>query len=162
MCYAILTRFSFPCLGCQKLIDAKLYELLGERTAADNEKPSKQKKEKPAKVEVSEFHACYIYPCICLIKEFWLLSIFGPVYTVIVQDKKVADENPVQPSEDLNPFLIFPNPEENFKVFDYGNSWLSDFDVKHYCVSFFNLSRCAFYTLSGVIDSILPFFVNEV
>lgn len=66
----------------KKLIDAKLYELLGERTAADNEKPSKQKKEKPAKVE----------------------------------DKKVADENPVQPSEDLNPFLIFPNPEENFKV----------------------------------------------
>jgi glutaminyl-tRNA synthetase len=44
------------------------------------------------------------------------------VYTVIVQDKKVADENPVQPSEDLNPFLIFPNPEENFKVFDYWNS----------------------------------------
>ncbi|KAF9677360.1 hypothetical protein SADUNF_Sadunf08G0099600 [Salix dunnii] len=66
----------------KKLIDAKLYELLGERTAADNEKPSKQKKEKPAKVE----------------------------------DKKVADENPVQPAEDLNPFLIFPNPEENFKV----------------------------------------------
>ncbi|KAG6764207.1 hypothetical protein POTOM_031666 [Populus tomentosa] len=82
VCYAILTHFSFPCLGCQKLIDAKLYELLGERTAADNEKPSKQKKEKPAKVE----------------------------------DKKVADENPVQPSEDLNPFLIFPNPEDNFKV----------------------------------------------
>ncbi|CAK7326604.1 unnamed protein product [Dovyalis caffra] len=66
----------------KKLIDAKLYELLGERTAADNEKPSKQKKEKPAKV----------------------------------QDKKVADDNPVQPSEDLNPFLIFPNPVENFKV----------------------------------------------
>ncbi|KAI5573869.1 hypothetical protein BDE02_10G109100 [Populus trichocarpa] len=36
----------------KKLIDAKLYELLGGRTAADNEKPSKQKKEKPAKVEV--------------------------------------------------------------------------------------------------------------
>ncbi|KAG6757750.1 hypothetical protein POTOM_038074 [Populus tomentosa] len=66
----------------KKLIDAKLYELLGGRTAADNEKPSKQKKEKPAKVE----------------------------------DKKVADDNPVQPPEDLNPFLIFPNPEENFKV----------------------------------------------
>ncbi|KAG6759619.1 hypothetical protein POTOM_036103 [Populus tomentosa] len=65
-----------------KLIDAKLYELLGGRTAADNEKPSKQKKERPAKVE----------------------------------DKKVADDNPVQPPEDLNPFLIFPNPEENFKV----------------------------------------------
>lgn len=32
-----------------------MYELLGERTAADNEKPvkKKEKKEKPAKVEVS-------------------------------------------------------------------------------------------------------------
>ncbi|KAJ4828883.1 hypothetical protein Tsubulata_039853 [Turnera subulata] len=63
-------------------IDRKLLELLGERTAADNEKPSKQKKEKPAKVEV----------------------------------KKVPDDKPVQPSEEeLNPFLIFPNPNENFK-----------------------------------------------
>ncbi|KAJ6431833.1 hypothetical protein OIU84_019164 [Salix udensis] len=66
----------------KKLIDAKLYELLGGRTAADNEKALKQKKEKPAKVK----------------------------------DKKAADDNPSQPSEDLNPFLIFPNPEENFKV----------------------------------------------
>ncbi|XP_065880914.1 glutamine--tRNA ligase [Euphorbia lathyris] len=67
----------------KKLIDAKLFELLGERTAADNEKPSKQKKEKPAKVE----------------------------------DKKIPDDKPVQPSEEeLNPFLIFPNPDENFKV----------------------------------------------
>ncbi|KAJ8769724.1 hypothetical protein K2173_005930 [Erythroxylum novogranatense] len=66
----------------KQCIDAKLYELLGERTAADNEKPTKQKKEKPAKVE----------------------------------DKKV-EGNLVQPSEEeLNPFLIFPNPEENFKV----------------------------------------------
>lgn len=36
----------------QKLIDAKLYELLGERTAADDEKISKKKKEKNPKVEV--------------------------------------------------------------------------------------------------------------
>ena len=48
-----------------------------------------------------------------------------------MQDKKVADENPVQPAEDLNPFLIFPNPEENFKVFDYGIARLSGFDTKH-------------------------------
>ncbi|XP_050221501.1 glutamine--tRNA ligase, cytoplasmic isoform X1 [Mercurialis annua] len=69
----------------KKLVDAKLLELLGEKTAADLEKPAKQKKEKPAKVQ-------------------------------IVQDKKVAD-SPVQTSEeDLNPFLIFPNPDENFKV----------------------------------------------
>ncbi|KAJ6983872.1 hypothetical protein NC653_026632 [Populus alba x Populus x berolinensis] len=46
----------------KKLIDEKLYELLGGRTAADNEKPSKQKKERPAKVEVRELHGCYIYP----------------------------------------------------------------------------------------------------
>lgn len=39
----------------QQLMDAKLYELLGERTAADDEKPSKKKKEKPAKVEVFSF-----------------------------------------------------------------------------------------------------------
>lgn len=65
------------------LIDAKLYGLLGERTAADNEKP-KKKKEKPVKVE----------------------------------EKNVAvDAPPVQPSEEeLNPFLIFPKPEDNFKV----------------------------------------------
>ena len=38
-------------LSCffQQLIDAKLYSLLGERTAADCEKPLKKKKEKPAK-----------------------------------------------------------------------------------------------------------------
>ncbi|KAL2233371.1 UNVERIFIED_CONTAM: Glutamine--tRNA ligase [Sesamum indicum] len=35
----------------KQIIDKKLYELLGERTAADNEKPTKKKKEKPAKTE---------------------------------------------------------------------------------------------------------------
>ncbi|MCI58410.1 glutamine-tRNA ligase-like, partial [Trifolium medium] len=60
--------------------DTKLYELLGDKTAADNEKPSKEKKEKPAKVE----------------------------------DKAAAIATPEKPpEEDLNPFLIFPNPEEN-------------------------------------------------
>ncbi|KAG8639115.1 glutamine--tRNA ligase, cytoplasmic isoform X1 [Manihot esculenta] len=82
----------------KQLIDAKLFQLLGERTAADNEKPSKQKKEKPAKVE----------------------------------EKKVADENPVQPSEeDLNPFLIFPNPDENFKV--HTEIFFSDNSVLRCC-----------------------------
>ncbi|XP_021900855.1 glutamine--tRNA ligase, cytoplasmic [Carica papaya] len=69
----------------KQLIDAKLYELLGERTAADNEKPSKKKerKEKPAKVE----------------------------------DKKSSEDTPAQPSEEeLNPYSIFPLPEENFRV----------------------------------------------
>ncbi|EOY13670.1 Glutamine-tRNA ligase / glutaminyl-tRNA synthetas, putative isoform 3 [Theobroma cacao] len=62
-----------------------MFELLGERTAADDEKPSKkkEKKEKPAKVE----------------------------------KKAVVDDIPAQPSEEeLNPFSIFPAPEDNVKV----------------------------------------------
>lgn len=39
-------------LMLQQVVDTKLRELLGERTAADDEKPVKKKKEKPAKVEV--------------------------------------------------------------------------------------------------------------
>ncbi|CAJ1977513.1 unnamed protein product [Sphenostylis stenocarpa] len=66
----------------KQLLDTKLYELLGERTAADDEKPSKKKKEKPAKVE----------------------------------DKVPVATPEKSPEEDLNPYLIFPNPEENFKV----------------------------------------------
>ncbi|KAI4357793.1 hypothetical protein L6164_001719 [Bauhinia variegata] len=65
----------------KQLVDSTLYELLGERTAADNEKPSKKKKEKPAKVE-----------------------------TAPVPAPEKASE------EDLNPYSIFPNPEENLKV----------------------------------------------
>ena len=49
----VLQLISGLCLHVlQQLIDAKLRELLGERTAADDEKPVKKKKEKPAKVEV--------------------------------------------------------------------------------------------------------------
>ncbi|KDP29433.1 hypothetical protein JCGZ_18354 [Jatropha curcas] len=82
----------------KQLLDAKLFELLGERTAADNEKPAKQKKEKPAKIE----------------------------------EKKVADVSPVEPSEeDLNPFVIFPNPEENFKV--HTEIFFSDSSVLRCC-----------------------------
>ncbi|KAM7271466.1 hypothetical protein ACFE04_030680 [Oxalis oulophora] len=67
----------------KQIIDSKLSELLGERTAADNEKIPKKKKEKPAKVE----------------------------------EKAVAIATLAEPSEEeLNPFLIFPSPEENFKV----------------------------------------------
>jgi hypothetical protein len=51
----------------QQRADEKLYELLGDKTAADNEKPSKKKKEKPAKVEV-----CFVYSCF---SAFVLLSI---------------------------------------------------------------------------------------
>lgn len=46
----------------QKVIDEKLFELLGERNEADNEKPVKKKKEKAEKVKVSHcdfiFHFC--------------------------------------------------------------------------------------------------------
>ncbi|XP_039055174.1 glutamine--tRNA ligase, cytoplasmic-like [Hibiscus syriacus] len=69
----------------KQLVDAKMYELLGETTAADDEKPSKkkEKKEKPAKVE----------------------------------SKAVVVDTPAQPSEEeLNPFSIFPAPEDNIKV----------------------------------------------
>ncbi|CAL1408514.1 unnamed protein product [Linum trigynum] len=84
----------------KQLVDAKLYELLGERTAADNEKPTKQKKEKPAKVE----------------------------------EKKVSVETAVQPSEEeLNPFLNFPDPKENFKV--HTEIFFSDRPVLRCCNS---------------------------
>ncbi|GAB2286771.1 Glutamine--tRNA ligase, cytoplasmic [Dionaea muscipula] len=68
----------------KQAIETKLRELLGERTAIDDEKPSRKKKEMPAKVEAQ---------------------------TVAV------DDSPAQPTEEeLNPFSIFPPPEENFKV----------------------------------------------
>ncbi|XP_027153022.1 glutamine--tRNA ligase-like [Coffea eugenioides] len=66
----------------KQLVDAKLVELLGARTAADDEKPIKKKKEKP------------------------------------VKDKVSAEETPpLKPSdEEVNPYAIFPSPEENLKV----------------------------------------------
>ncbi|CAM8973766.1 unnamed protein product [Rhodiola kirilowii] len=78
--------------------DTKLYELLGEKTAADNEKP-KKKKEKPAKSE----------------------------------EKKVSAEVALlEPSEEeLNPFLNFPQPEENFKV--HTEIFFSDRSVLRAC-----------------------------
>lgn len=67
----------------QASIDTKLRELLGERTAEDDVKVPKKKKEKPAKVE----------------------------------EKAIAVSTPEQPAEEiLNPYAIFPQPEENFKV----------------------------------------------
>ncbi|PUZ58400.1 hypothetical protein GQ55_5G507100 [Panicum hallii var. hallii] len=76
-------------------IDKRLAEILGPKTEADNIKPVKKKKEKPAKVE----------------------------------EKKVAVATSAPPSEEeLNPYTIFPQPEENFKVhteifFSSGNIW---------------------------------------
>lgn len=72
----------------KQLIDARMYELLGERTAADIEKlpKKKEKKEKKEKPEKDE-------------------------------DKKFANDAPVQlPEEDLFPISNFPPPEENYKV----------------------------------------------
>lgn len=85
----------------KELVDAKLYELLGERTAADNEKPIKKKKEKPAKVE-------------------------GKV--------SVEEKPPSKPlEEELNPYNIFPLPEENLKV--HTEIYFSDGHVQRPCNS---------------------------
>ncbi|ERN05736.1 glutamine--tRNA ligase isoform X1 [Amborella trichopoda] len=78
----------------KQYIDDKLKALLGERTAADDEKPMKKKKEKPVKGEAS-----------------------------------ALDSSPAQPvEEEVNPFLIFPQPAENTKVhteifFSNGTIW---------------------------------------
>ncbi|XP_008795989.2 glutamine--tRNA ligase [Phoenix dactylifera] len=67
----------------KEVIDEKLHGILGERTAADDKKPLKKKKEK----------------------------------SVNVEDQKNAVVTSDPPSEeDVNPFSIFPQPEENSKV----------------------------------------------
>ncbi|RVX12576.1 Glutamine--tRNA ligase, cytoplasmic [Vitis vinifera] len=88
---AICTLFSIS------EINVKLYGLLGEKTAADDEKPSRKKKEKQAK---SESIAVDTHP-------------------------------PPTSEEELNPFLIFPQPEENFKV--HTEIFFSDRPVLRVC-----------------------------
>ncbi|KAH6771455.1 glutamine-tRNA ligase [Perilla frutescens var. hirtella] len=85
----------------KKIIDDKLYALLGERTAADNEKPAKKKKEKPVKTE----------------------------------EKAVVEETaPEKPTEEeINPFAIFPSPDQNFKV--HTEIYFSDRPVLRPCNS---------------------------
>jgi len=65
----------------QQLVDAKLYELLGDRTAADDEKPSKKKKEKPAKVEVPVFPVVYFgftfFMTLLIGSQFYLHAYIG-------------------------------------------------------------------------------------
>ncbi|KAL2485078.1 glutamine-tRNA ligase [Abeliophyllum distichum] len=85
----------------KQLIDAKLYALLGERTAADNEKPVKKKKEKPVKAEA--------------------------------EDKAIVEETAKPSEEEINPFSIFPSPEENFKV--HTEIYFSDRPVLRACNS---------------------------
>ncbi|KAL6573716.1 Glutamine--tRNA ligase, cytoplasmic [Orobanche hederae] len=81
----------------KQLIDAKLYTLLGEKTAADIEKPTKKKKEKPVKAE----------------------------------DKALIEET--VPEEEINPFSIFPSPDQNFKV--HTEIYFSDRPVLRACNS---------------------------
>ncbi|MQL98503.1 hypothetical protein Taro_031212, partial [Colocasia esculenta] len=81
--------------GPKELFDKKLQGILGDRTAADDEKPVKKKKEKPAKVEEKPAAV-------------------------------VASASPTE--EELNPYSIFPRPEENMKVhteifFSDGTIW---------------------------------------
>ncbi|KAL8531712.1 hypothetical protein ACS0TY_008344 [Phlomoides rotata] len=85
----------------KQIIDAKLYALLGEKTAADNEKPTKKKKEKPIKAE----------------------------------EKAIIQETaPPKPSEEeINPYLIFPSPGDNFKV--HTEIYFSDRPVLRACNS---------------------------
>ncbi|KAL0396773.1 UNVERIFIED_CONTAM: Glutamine--tRNA ligase, cytoplasmic [Sesamum calycinum] len=83
----------------KQIIDTKLYALLGERTAADNEKPVKKKKEKPAKAEA------------------------------IVEETAPAKLS----EEEINPFSIFPSPEQNFKV--HTEIYFSDRPVLRACNS---------------------------
>ncbi|GAB2251374.1 hypothetical protein Droror1_Dr00017624 [Drosera rotundifolia] len=84
----------------KQAIETKLVELLGERTATDDKKPVKKKKEKPIKVE----------------------------------DQSVSVVSPAQPTEEeLNPFSIFPSPEENIKV--HTEIFFSDGHVLRTCNS---------------------------
>ncbi|XP_042033189.1 glutamine--tRNA ligase, cytoplasmic-like isoform X2 [Salvia splendens] len=85
----------------KKIIDTKLCALLGERTASDNEKPVKKKKEKPAKAE-----------------EKSVVEVTAP-------------EKPTE--EEINPFSIFPSPDENFKV--HTEIYFSDRPVLRACNS---------------------------
>ncbi|KAL8205193.1 hypothetical protein R6Q57_008744 [Mikania cordata] len=78
----------------KQLIDSKIYELLGEKIAADNEKPVKKKKEKIVKEE---------------------------------EDKTTIEE-------EINPYLIFPTPEENYKVV-HTEVYFSDRPVLRVCNS---------------------------
>ncbi|KAJ3692027.1 hypothetical protein LUZ60_012377 [Juncus effusus] len=64
-------------------IDSKLFSILGEKTEADEKKPMKKKKEKPAKTE---------------------------------EQTKAVVAAPAPSEEELNPYSIFPQPEENYKV----------------------------------------------
>lgn len=87
-----------------------MHELLGERTAADDEKPTKgkkQKKEKPAtaKVEVSlsfEFSVCFLF----------VYALILILHFCACVKKAAVEAVPLH----LNPFSTFPHPNQNFTV----------------------------------------------
>lgn len=94
----------------QDEIDKKLAEILGPKTDADNVKPVKKKKEKAAKVEVGELWSLFMF------KIGWCSHYFTYDF-YDMQEKKAAVVTAAPPSEEeLNPYSIFPQPEENFKV----------------------------------------------
>ncbi|XP_073035799.1 glutamine--tRNA ligase, cytoplasmic-like [Primulina eburnea] len=85
----------------KEIVEAKLYELLGERTAADDEKPIKKKKDRPVKAEEKAIH---------------------------------VETPPQKPSEEeMNPYTIFPSPEENLKV--HTEIYFSDRPILRACNS---------------------------
>ncbi|XP_073295082.1 glutamine--tRNA ligase, cytoplasmic [Primulina huaijiensis] len=85
----------------KEIVEAKLYELLGERTAADDEKPIKKKKDRPVKAEEKAIH---------------------------------VETPPQKPSEEeINPYTIFPSPEENLKV--HTEIYFSDRPILRACNS---------------------------
>lgn len=56
------------------------------------------------------FH--YINSILEMTPNFWFLFL-----SMLMQDKSIVVSAPEQPSEEeINPFSIFPKPEENFKV----------------------------------------------
>lgn len=78
----------------KEVMDEKLFGILGERTAEDDKKPLKKKKEKPLKD---------------------------------VEHKDTPANISSAPEEELNPFSIFPQPEENTKV--HTEIFFSDGDI---------------------------------
>ncbi|KAA8529142.1 hypothetical protein F0562_034059 [Nyssa sinensis] len=98
----------FQLVNCLLMFDCGSHGLIqrlsGERTVADDEKPTKKKKEKPVKVGVNTT------TCLLLFKLL-----------------------PKPFEEELNPFSIFPSPEENFKV--HTEIFFSDRPVLRACNS---------------------------
>lgn len=92
----------------QEEIEKRLGEILGPKTEADNAKPVKKKKEKPTKVEVCQLSllSSLRYDCLNIVSVSTIFNDMQEVKTVAAPPSE----------EELNPYSIFPQPEENFKV----------------------------------------------